>query len=201
MKRSGYTIVELLIVIAIIGLLTTLGTYVWSSSGKRSRDSVRKSDLSRMENALQQYYLENRSYPEHYDASTNILSAGFQLSNPENSQCSRGGKEVLTPKYLPTIPQDPRKSVNAKNASCEEFENQSSHYLYLVAKKTSGSPRNYALMATLENENDSDKLPIDENENPILDFGYDGLFKDYFYSGNSPTFFDPNYMITGSSGR
>ena len=201
MRRRGYTIIELLIVVAIIGLLITLGTYAWNSSGQRSRDSVRKSDLSRIQNALQQFYLDNRAYPE-FDNShhpTNLYSAGYQLSDGNNN-CSRiEGKNFLTTKYLPNIPHDPKDSTSYDEAICEELKNQSSVYLYLAVKKDSGNPKSFALMATLENENDSDKL--NEEENPVLYSQYSGAFEGYYVGGGSLTFFDPNYMITGSNGR
>ena len=201
MRRRGYTIIELLIVVAIIGLLITLGTYAWNSSGQRSRDSVRKSDLSRIQNALQQFYLDNRAYPEFDDSHnpTNLYSAGYQLSDGNNG-CSRiEGKNFLTTKYLPNIPHHPKHSTNYNTSNSKKLKNQIGVYLYLAVKKDSGNPKSFALMATLENENDSDKLGAEEN--PVKDFGYGGVFKEYYVDEGSLTFFDPNYMITGSNGR
>lgn len=198
MRHRGYTIIELLIVVAIIGLLITLGTYAWNSSGQRSRDSVRKSDLSRIQNALQQFYLDNRAYPAFIDAPNDkdIFSAGYQLSD---GNCSRGGKIFLTTKYLPNIPHDPKDSTGYDKADCDKLENQSSVYLYLAVKKDSGNPKSFALMATLENENDLDKLSAEEN--PVLYSQYVGAFKVYYVGGGPLTNFNPNYMITGSNGR
>ena len=201
MRHRGYSIIELLIVVAIIGLLITLGTYAWNSSGQRSRDSVRKSDLSRIQNALQQFYLDNRAYPEFDDSHnpTNLYSAGYQLSDGNNG-CSRiEGKNFLTTKYLPNIPHDPKDSTSYDTSDCGELKNQSGVYLYLAVKKGPGNPKSFALMATLENENDSDKLSVEEN--PVLYPQYSGAFKEYYADGGPQTNFDPNYMITGSNGR
>ena len=199
MKRRGYTIVELLIVIAIIGLLVTLGTYAWNSSGQRSRDSVRKSDLSRINNALQQFYLDNRSYPDFDNSAGSIFTAGYQLY--DKTKCLHGSEKsgFLTSKYLFTIPQDPRGSTDFKDDLCTDLEDQHNQYLYLTNRKDSPNPRGFALMATLENINDPDQLGA--NENPVLDSGYMGTFKDYYVGGGPQTNFDPNYMITGSNGR
>jgi len=55
-KRSGYTLLELLVVMAIIAILATVGLVSFNATQKKSRDTRRKGDLRSISNALEQYY-------------------------------------------------------------------------------------------------------------------------------------------------
>lgn len=62
--QQGFTLFELLIVIAIIGILVSLGTASYTSAQKKSRDGRRQADLKSIQNAFEQYYADNTSaYP------------------------------------------------------------------------------------------------------------------------------------------
>ena len=198
MKRGGYTLLELLVVIAIIGVLASVGSYAWASSGKRSRDSIRKADLSRLNNALQQYYLDNRAYPSFDNANGGrTYTAGWQLAG--NTACPHGSEKAsfLTTKYLPEIPQDPKRFTNFSSLACGGLIDQHSHYLYLASDKDSKNPRQFALLATMEA---SPNELLGQGENPVLEVT-SGAFQDFRVGDNSDFKFDPNYMISGSNGR
>ena len=89
-KNAGFTLFELLIVIAIIGVLVSLGTASYTSAQKKSRDGRRQSDLKAIQNAFEQYYADNSgSYP---------------------ATCNAAG--ILSVTYLPSgFPRDPKSGV------------------------------------------------------------------------------------------
>jgi len=59
----GFTIVELLVVVAIMGILTTIGIVSFSRVQSDSRDSQRSSRITVIAEALEKYYDENGEYP------------------------------------------------------------------------------------------------------------------------------------------
>ena len=79
MKRA-FTLTEVLTVIVIIGILATLGSYTYATAQVRSRDSQRIADLEFIGNGLEQFYLDNRSYPI-FDSSQNLPQAIWQLES------------------------------------------------------------------------------------------------------------------------
>jgi len=58
----GFTLVELLGVIGIIGILLTLGIGSYSNVVRSSRDAKRQDDLKLIQIALEQYYVDNNTY-------------------------------------------------------------------------------------------------------------------------------------------
>lgn len=66
MKRTfkGFTLVELLVVMAILGVLVTLIGTSFRSTQIRGRDVQRKSDLKQIANALELFFNDYGYYPE-----------------------------------------------------------------------------------------------------------------------------------------
>lgn len=62
-KYKGFTLVELLITVAIIALLSTIGILVYSQVLKNGRDAKRQADLSNIQSALEQYRADQGYYP------------------------------------------------------------------------------------------------------------------------------------------
>jgi len=74
---------ELLIVIALIGILVTMGVASYSTAQVKSRDARRKADMKVIQNAFEQYYSENDGdYPP--DASVESDSAYFPGGFPKD---------------------------------------------------------------------------------------------------------------------
>lgn len=62
-KQKGFTIVELLIVIVVIGILAAITVVAYNGIQNRANNTVVQSDLRSSFNNLQQYYVVNGSYP------------------------------------------------------------------------------------------------------------------------------------------
>jgi len=63
MKKKGFTLVELVVVVAIIGVLVSLGYTNYQTSMARARDGKRKGDLEQIRSALEMYRTDNQKYP------------------------------------------------------------------------------------------------------------------------------------------
>lgn len=62
-NRSGFTIVELLIVIIVIGILTGLIVTTFSDFKRKSRNTERQNDIKYVQQAVENYYAQNEKYP------------------------------------------------------------------------------------------------------------------------------------------
>ncbi len=76
-KLPGFTLLELLAVIAIIGILTTLAAVSISNATKRGRDAKRQNHLATIKQALELYAQDEGQYP----ASLEDLAASDHMGN------------------------------------------------------------------------------------------------------------------------
>ena len=94
-SKLGFSLIELLIVIAMIGLLSSLLLANLQGARARARDAQRKSDLKQLKTALRMYYNDNQAYPLSDD--TNHLIDGYDWSDQFSS----------TTVYMKNLPMDP----------------------------------------------------------------------------------------------
>ena len=73
-KNLGFSLIELLVVISIIGVLTAVLMMNLVGARERARDSQKIQDLNNLKSALRMYYNDNQTYPA--DKSI-ILGSGF----------------------------------------------------------------------------------------------------------------------------
>ena len=62
-RSRGFTLLELLIVLAIMGILITIAQPSLRTSIVRAKEAVLREDLFQMREALDQYYADNGKYP------------------------------------------------------------------------------------------------------------------------------------------
>lgn len=62
-SKKGFTLVELMVVISIIAILSTIGLTVYTQTQKAARDSKKKGDIQEIRKALEQFYAATSSYP------------------------------------------------------------------------------------------------------------------------------------------
>ncbi len=62
--RSGFTIIELMIAVAIIGVLAALAIPAYSNYIKRSAVSEAMNMIGPFEDSISEYYMENKTFPQ-----------------------------------------------------------------------------------------------------------------------------------------
>jgi len=121
-KQNGFTLVELLVVISIIGLLSTIVFSSFSRAREGSRVSKRVADLKQIENALELYYAVNKSYP--------ITSGWRSECNAWGGFAARDVIPGLVPQYMGTMPSDPGMD-KVGNVSCYLYASDGTNYALL----------------------------------------------------------------------
>lgn len=97
-RRAGFTLVELMVVIVIIGLLATVvAINVLPAQGKAMVGKAR-ADISTLEQAIETYRLDNLTFPDNAQGLQALVAAPQGLSQPERYR--EGG-------YVRRLPKDP----------------------------------------------------------------------------------------------
>jgi prepilin-type N-terminal cleavage/methylation domain-containing protein len=76
-KQQGFTIVELLIVIVVIGILAALVITTFTGIQKKARDTERQTDVKAVHGQVEAYYAQNGRYP----TLTDINDATWRSTN------------------------------------------------------------------------------------------------------------------------
>jgi general secretion pathway protein G len=97
-KRSGFTLVELMVVIVIIGLLATVVAINVLPSQDRAMVGKARADISTLEQAIETYRLDNLVFPDDRQGLQALVSAPAGLTRPERYR--QGG-------YVRRLPEDP----------------------------------------------------------------------------------------------
>jgi general secretion pathway protein G len=96
--EHGFTLVELMVVIVIIGLLATIVALNVLPAAGTARAGTAKADVAVLEQALDQYRLDNISYPNATEGLQALLTPPATLAQPQRYR--QGG-------YIKKLPQDP----------------------------------------------------------------------------------------------
>src|SRR5262245_456918 len=64
----GFTLVELIVVVAIIGILVTVAMPIYKDSVRKARESVLREDLYLMRDAIDQYFTDKGHWPSDLNA-------------------------------------------------------------------------------------------------------------------------------------
>jgi general secretion pathway protein G len=78
-SASGFTIIELLVVLALISILATMGMAQYRQGVVHAREAVLKTDLFDLRDAIDQYYADKGQYPGSLDS---LVSDGYLRKVP-----------------------------------------------------------------------------------------------------------------------
>jgi len=95
--RLGFSLIELLVVISLIGILLAISTSAYSQSKKSARDAKRKADMEQIRSALEIYRNDCKEYPKSDEPVELIF--GETLTG--------GTASCLSNVYMTEVPNDP----------------------------------------------------------------------------------------------
>lgn len=141
-KKSGFTLIEILVAATIIAVLIAIGTVSYTSINKRARDTRRRSDIEQLRSALEQYRSDSGYYPN--------TGASWVTASTLDPTLVTGATV-----YIASIPTDPKSTTQS--------------YRY-QATNPSGTPTQYygyCLTAYFETAEQTDTCPPDSSAQPI----------------------------------
>lgn len=81
--KPAFTLIELLIVVTIISILAVIGLANYRSVSRKARDDARRADIAAIQQALEQIYAEEGTYPWEMSCDTSL--------GQDSTSCTSGG--------------------------------------------------------------------------------------------------------------
>ena len=127
-QKNAFTMVELIVVVTILAILSSIWFVSYTSGISDARDSTRISDIASIQSALKQYQQARWSYP--IPSPWDNMTLNVWTTDPIATQGSMNNKVSIS--TLDRIPSDPKNKL---------------HYSYSITTNR----QEYQLAATLEN--------------------------------------------------
>lgn len=131
-RRFGFTLIETLIVISLLGLLSGLGITVGKTQLDKGYDSSRKTDLKKLTTAFEEFYNDNECYP----------------TNTQWQSATCGSVPDFLAPYMKSFPCDP---VTRLPYTYQTTDNTGEY-----CDGTCGTCSGYRILASLSNKSDND---------------------------------------------
>lgn len=150
-SKRGFSIIELLVVIVVIGILASISLSTFNGAKIRTRDSRRKVDLQTVKIAMSLFKRDKNVYPNF---------AGIVGANTDVADCVVGSDRTVSwtslqsqlANYLSILPTDPRGKCGGEHPWT--ISSNGNVYAYEI---NSVNPIAYSFWAALENANDAER--------------------------------------------
>lgn len=153
MKKSsrGFTLVELLIVVATIIILAAVTILAYSGTQARSRDAKRRADVANIAKAMEIYYGDNGQYPT--ATGSTAINASWASSNDDS--WTTLASQLISANAIDALPFDPTNAPKTKAAGTSVLSSSKSNLSYAIYVNTTNycgsAPRQmYLILYRLE---------------------------------------------------
>lgn len=126
-SKKGFTIVELLIVIVVIGILATLVITAYSGIQQKARNSKRQTDINALQTALEGFHTDKGYYPSLTDMNNPNFTSQLKVDTNAFIDPSSPGQSKTLAQY-PAAKIYAYTVTDADGTSCEANDNNCAQY-------------------------------------------------------------------------
>ncbi|MFZ0317925.1 MAG: prepilin-type N-terminal cleavage/methylation domain-containing protein [Candidatus Sulfotelmatobacter sp.] len=101
-RSSGFTLLEMMIVISIMVILMSIALPIYNQSVVRSREAVMRQDLFELRSLISQYTLDKQKAPQGLD---DLVTAGYIKVVPKDPMTNEANWEVVQEDVLLAVDQ------------------------------------------------------------------------------------------------
>ncbi len=101
-RRAGFTLLEMMIVIVIMGILMSIALPIYNQSLLKSREAVLRQDLFTLRSLISQYTLDKQKAPQSLD---DLVQGGYIKIIPRDPMTNEANWEVVQEDILLTVDQ------------------------------------------------------------------------------------------------
>jgi general secretion pathway protein G len=113
-RASGFTLLEMMIVISIMVILISIAMPIYSQSVLRSREAVLRNDLFELRSLISQYTLDKQKAPQSLD---DLVTASYIKIIPKDPMTNEANWEVVQEDVLMAVDQQDPGISDVKSAS------------------------------------------------------------------------------------
>jgi|SRR3989338_3460411 len=132
-KTAGFTLIEMLVVVAIVATLSGVVAVALRRTGPDARDAQRRADIKTLRNAFEVYYNRNGHYPRTTSAARSTGQLTYYLSNLPPPQ------PPLVPTYIAKVPVAPNNEGGSQTHYQYGWDNNGQDYLIGVDYENLGA--------------------------------------------------------------
>lgn len=132
--KKGFTLAELMVVIAIVGILSTVAFGSMKAYGLKKKNNQAIADLVKIKSALDTYYAKNSKYPISKNIGSTTRFIGLCLNVPGMSGVLFPARDKwiseLVPAFIDKTPVEPNTALPSVTSCTSSGVSSSRQYIY-----------------------------------------------------------------------